>query len=190
MAYLIAILPASVFDMSCSHPGASLPDRALYLAGPDGFTEPGRLFHAQVLITKVTTAGWRSLDPWDSPGDLLQADATTGHAPPGADELARANHAIGRRNVELIDAADAVLANLEGTDVDSGTAAEIGYACGRGIPVVGFRTDQRRSGENEGATVNLQVEYFIRASGGEVHDSLDDALASLGQLPGRAAARG
>jgi hypothetical protein len=34
-----------------------------------------------------------------------------------------------------------------------------------------------------GTTVNLQVEYFIRASGGTVHDNLDDAIASLGQLP-------
>jgi nucleoside 2-deoxyribosyltransferase len=130
-------------------PGASLRDRGLYLAGPDGFTEPGRLF---------------------------QADDAPGQAPPDA-------FAIGRRNAELIDAADAVLANLEGTDVDSGTAAEIGYAYGRGIPVVGFRADDRRTGENLGTTVNLQVEYFIRASGGTVHDNLDDAIASLGQLP-------
>jgi nucleoside 2-deoxyribosyltransferase len=167
-----------------------LPDHALYLAGPDGFTEPGQLFHAQVLTAKVAAAGWRPLDPWDSPDDPLQALGSAGRASRGADELARANHAIGRRNAELIDAADAVLANLEGTDVDSGTAAEIGYAFGQGIPVVGFRTDKRRTGENEGATVNLQVEYFIRASGGEVHDNLDDAIASLGHLPGRAAARG
>jgi nucleoside 2-deoxyribosyltransferase len=158
-------------------------DRALYLAGPDGFTEPGRLFHAQVLVPKVTAAGWRPLDPWDYPGNPLEADGGMGHASPGADEMARANHAIGRRNVELIDAADAVLANLEGADVDSGTAGEIGYAFGRGIPVVGFRADQRRTGENAGATVNLQVEYFIRASSGAVHDNLDDAIASLGRLP-------
>jgi len=153
-----------------------LRDRALYLAGPDGFTEPGRLFHAQVLVPKVTAAGWRLLDPWDYLDKPPDADDGTGQPPPDA-------HAIGRRNVELIDAADAVLANLEGTDVDSGTAAEIGYAFGRGIPVIGFRVDERRTGENMGATVNLQVEYFIRASGGAVHDNLDVAIASLGQLP-------
>jgi nucleoside 2-deoxyribosyltransferase len=157
----------------------SLRDRGLYLAGPDGFTEPGRLFHAQVLIPKLTEAGWRLLDPWDYLEKQLDADYGTGQPPPDA-------HAIGRRNVELIDAADAVLANLEGTDVDSGTAAEIGYAYGRGIPVVGFRADDRRTGENVGTTVNLQVEYFIRASGGMVHDNLDDAIASLAQLPGLA----
>jgi nucleoside 2-deoxyribosyltransferase len=157
----------------------SVRDRALYLAGPDGFTEPGRLFHAQVLVPKVTAAGWRRLDPWDyldkPPGP---ADGVAQPPPDG--------YAIGRRNADLIDAADAVLANLEGTDVDSGTAAEIGYAFGRGIPVVGFRADDRRTGENLGTTVNLQVEYFIRASGGAVHDNLDDAIAALGRLPGPA----
>jgi nucleoside 2-deoxyribosyltransferase len=157
-------------------PGASLRDRGLYLAGPDGFTEPGRLFHAQVLVPKVTAAGWLPLDPWDYLDKPPEADDAPGQAAPDA-------FAIGRRNAELIDAADAVLANLEGTDVDSGTAAEIGYAYGRGIPVVGFRVDDRRTGENLGTTVNLQVEYFIRASGGTVHDNLDDAIASLGQLP-------
>jgi nucleoside 2-deoxyribosyltransferase len=158
-------------------------DRAVYLAGPDGFTGPGRLFHASVLVPKVTAAGWRLLDPWDYLSNPVTADDGAGQAPPDAEEMARTNYAIGRRNAELIDAADAVLANLEGTDVDSGTAAEIGYAFGRGIAVVGFRADDRRTGENAGATVNLQVEYFIRASGGAVHDNLDDAVTALGLLP-------
>ncbi|HEY6495624.1 MAG TPA: nucleoside 2-deoxyribosyltransferase, partial [Trebonia sp.] len=98
-----------------------MPDRAVYLAGPDGFTEPGQLFHAQVLLPMVTAAGWRPLDPWAYLYEPPETDGGPGQAPPDA-------HQIGRRNAELIDAADAVLANLEGTDVDSGTAAEIGYA--------------------------------------------------------------
>jgi nucleoside 2-deoxyribosyltransferase len=156
-----------------------LRDRAVYLAGPDGFTEPGRLFHAQVLIPKVTAAGWRPLDPWAYLFDPAPAGSVAGGGPgqPPPDA-----HEIGRRNAELIDAADAVLANLEGTDVDSGTAAEIGYAFARGIPVAGFRVDDRRTGENLGTTVNLQVEYFIGASGGAVYANLDEAIASLGPL--------
>ena len=65
--------------------------------------------------------------------------------------------------------------------MDSGTAAEIGYAS-RAVPVVGLRTDSRRTGDNEGVTVNLQVEYFIRRSGGSVHHHLEAAVAELSAL--------
>ena len=70
--------------------------------------------------------------------------------------------------------------------MDSGTAAEIGYAFARDKPVIGYRGDVRLAGDNEGAIVNLQVEYFIRASGGTVLTRLADvrrALAALGARP-------
>ena len=65
-----------------------------------------------------------------------------------------------------------VLAVLDGTDVDSGTAAEIGYAFAKGRPILGYRGDFRLSADNEGSTVNLQVEYFITASGGTIFTSV------------------
>ena len=46
-----------------------------------------------------------------------------------------------------------------------------------GRPVVGYRTDIRQAGE-AGAVVNLQVEYFIHASGGTVVTTAD-ALVDL-----------
>jgi nucleoside 2-deoxyribosyltransferase len=66
-----------------------------------------------------------------------------------------------------------VLAILDGVDVDSGTASEIGYACARGKLIVGYRGDLRLSGDNLDSRVNIQVEYFIRDSGGEVFASVD-----------------
>jgi nucleoside 2-deoxyribosyltransferase len=39
--------------------------------------------------------------------------------------------------------AQLVIAVLDGSDVDSGTAWEAGFACARGIPVIGMRTDLR-----------------------------------------------
>ena len=42
------------------------------------------------------------------------------------------------------------MAVLDGTDVDSGTAAEIGYAFARGKLIVGYRGDFRLSADNEG----------------------------------------
>ena len=75
-----------------------------------------------------------------------------------------------------------MVAVLDGADVDSGTAAEIGYAFARGKLIVGYRGDFRLSADNEGGTVNLQVEYFIRESGGTivepVRGSREPALAA------------
>ena len=89
---------------------------------------------------------------------------------------------IGRNNQLAIDKSDIVFAILDGVDVDSGTAAEIGYACAKGKPILGYRGDFRLSADNEGAMVNLQVEYFIRASGGDILTSLAAALAKLETL--------
>lgn len=82
--------------------------------------------------------------------------------------LQKINHELGRTNTERIDRSDAVLAILDGVDVDSGTAAEIGYAFAKGKRVYGLRTDFRLAGDNIGSIVNLQVQYFIESSGGHV----------------------
>lgn len=68
---------------------------------------------------------------------------------------------------------------LDGTDLDSGTAAEIGYGFAMHKPIIGYRSDPRLCTDNEGAVINLQVEYFIRASGGEIVTHLDDLYAAL-----------
>ena len=75
-----------------------------------------------------------------------------------------------------------MLAVLDGTDVDSGTAAEIGFAAALRRPVVGVRLDLRRTGENDATIVNLQVEWFIRATGGDVGRDLGEAIARLVEL--------
>lgn len=49
-----------------------------------------------------------------------------------------------KRCIEEVDAADIVLALLDGADADSGAAFEVGYARGRGKPVLGVRTDFRQ----------------------------------------------
>lgn len=56
--------------------------------------------------------------------------------------------------LDSIDSADAVLCILDGPDVDSGTALEIGYAYAHKKPIVGFRSDFRSS-EDKG--VNLMI---------------------------------
>jgi nucleoside 2-deoxyribosyltransferase len=71
--------------------------------------------------------------------------------------------------------------------VDSGTAAEIGYAFARGIPIVGYRGDLRLGGDNDGAIVNLQVEYFVRASGGTIVTRLPEITGALRRISARRA---
>ncbi len=85
---------------------------------------------------------------------------------------------IGRRNRAAMDAADFVIAALDGQEVDSGTASEVGYAAGQGKLIYGYRSDLRQSGEL-GVHVNLQVEYFIVASGGEIVSDLGTLLEVL-----------
>jgi nucleoside 2-deoxyribosyltransferase len=92
------------------------------------------------------------------------------------------NREIGATNRAAIDRAHGVIAVLDGVDVDSGTAAEVGYAFARGKLIVGYRGDFRLSADNEGSTVNLQVEFFIRESGGAIVSRYEDLEAHLRPL--------
>jgi nucleoside 2-deoxyribosyltransferase len=97
---------------------------------------------------------------------------------------------MGATNRRAIDAAQGVVAVLDGTDVDSGTAAEIGYAFARGKLIVGYRGDFRLSADNEGGLVNLQVEYFIRESGGTIVEGYEDLGPPLRSLASQRRAGG
>lgn len=141
---------------------------SLYCASPLGFTPAGRLFLETTLHPLIESSGFLLHDPWTG--------AETISHPIGSAEW---NSEVGRLNREMIDAADILLAVLEGVDVDSGTASEIGYAMARGKPVLGYREDLRQSGENSNAPVNLQVLYFINASNGAVAFSLEDVQNML-----------
>ncbi|MDO8432843.1 MAG: nucleoside 2-deoxyribosyltransferase [Candidatus Binatus sp.] len=63
--------------------------------------------------------------------------------------------AIVRDCIEQIDHADAVIAMLDGSDSDSGTAWECGYAHARDKPIIGVRTDLRGS-EDDGLNAMLR----------------------------------
>jgi len=153
---------------------ASTDDRpGVYLAGPSGFTEPGRQWHVEVLRPAVEAAGFRPLDPWESGMTIFVPVLSLPEGPERDAALPEANRRAGEANCELIREAAAVLAVLDGTDVDSGTAAEIGYAGALGVPVVGLRTDIRLSGDNPATTVNLQVQYFLAELCADVNTAVD-----------------
>ncbi len=66
---------------------------------------------------------------------------------------------IFNKNVDAIESSDIIVAVIDGTDVDSGTAWEIGYAFARGKTIIGLRTDFRTLGIE--GTVNLMVERSV-----------------------------
>jgi len=74
-------------------------------------------------------------------------------------ELDDRQESIFSKNMAAIDKADILVAVLDGADVDSGTAWEIGYAHALGKPVYGLRTDFRTLGIE--GVVNLMIERSV-----------------------------
>ena len=72
-------------------------------------------------------------------------------------KTAKRAKAIFAMDVAALDAADMVIACMDGPDPDSGTAWECGYAYAKGKPIVCYRTDFRLSGDTEGAPYNLML---------------------------------
>ena len=66
---------------------------------------------------------------------------------------------IFNKNLTGIENSDLMIAVIDGADVDSGTAWEIGYAFAKGKPVIGLRTDFRTLGIE--GTVNLMIERSV-----------------------------
>jgi nucleoside 2-deoxyribosyltransferase len=166
---------AGITSLRRATPRAATP-RAVYLAGPSGFFEAGRQWHRQVVLPAVRAAGLIPRDPWSGPSPLTEILATMEYGPDRRSALRAANLDQGRYDLELIEDSEAVLASLDGQDVDSGTAVEIGYGFARGLLIVGVRTDSRRCSDNEGSTVNLMIETCIADSGGILTDSLQEAV--------------
>ncbi len=155
--------------------------RPVYVASPYGFSLPTRIFYNETLLPALVEQGAQVLDPWAAPFDDLPVALALPAGPAAEDAIRAANRKHGDYNRRLLDECAGVFAVLDGTDVDSGTAAEIGYAAARGIAVIGWRSDLRQTGET-GAMVNLQVEYFITCNGGSIHRDLAAATAALGRV--------
>jgi nucleoside 2-deoxyribosyltransferase len=155
----------------------------IYLASALGFSEAGRAFHDDTLVPLLRGLGHEVLDPWQlTDAAKIAAAAAMPYGAEKREAWRTLNNEIGGNNMAAIDRADAMLAVLDGTDVDSGTAAEIGYAFARGKPILGYRGDFRLAADNEGSLVNLQVEFFIRASGGTIVTRVEDIAETLTQF--------
>ncbi|MDX9753117.1 MAG: nucleoside 2-deoxyribosyltransferase [bacterium] len=149
----------------------------VFLASPLGFMESSRPFISR-LQQKLVSLQFEPVDPWAASPDLERLLTEAMHLPDQS-KREKALHSISmqmaERNYSLLRSCQGVLAVLDGSDVDSGTASEIGCAFALGSKVInGYRGDFRRSGENDGVLVNLQVQYWIEKSGGRIYTSLKD----------------
>ncbi|WP_462272232.1 nucleoside 2-deoxyribosyltransferase [Methanohalophilus sp.] len=118
----------------------------IYLAGPL-FSEAEKSFNEQ-LTQRIESKGYEVFLP--------QRDSTDTKNMREKQDSAD----LFRKNSEAIDRADLVIAILDGgSDVDSGTAWEVGYAYAKNIPVMGLRTDFRTLGVE--GPVNLMIEKTL-----------------------------
>ncbi len=145
-----------------------------YIASPLGFSEAGRAYYAERYLPALREHV-EPADPWtlSLPQEFDRAREDDREHEFGLE--------VGARNAEAIRGAQLLVAQLDGQEVDAGTASEVGYAAALGLPCVAVRGDLRPSGE-PGMRVNLQLEAFIELSGGFVASSLDELLARLAAL--------
>ena len=162
----------------------------VYLAGPDVFY-PDALARGHQMRFICADYGFVGVYPLETQIDVTLPDAS---------------NAIFKANCELIDSADAVLANLRdfrGFEPDSGTVWEVAYALAKGKTVIGYLPTtasilQRmgnipRDGVDEdgctvedfGLPLNLMLAHSLSAIAyGEEseHEGLKAALAKLQKL--------
>lgn len=149
----------------------------IYLASPLGFAESTRAF-MEILRMRLSEHV-DVLNPWDDQrfADDIRRATTIENRDERLALWRTINHGLGSKNEASIREADGMVAVLDGVDVDSGTAAEIGFAYALGKWIAGLRTDFRQTGENDAAIVNLQVRHFIDASGGTLVTTVADLEA-------------
>ncbi|MEW6351612.1 MAG: nucleoside 2-deoxyribosyltransferase [Thermodesulfobacteriota bacterium] len=146
----------------------------VYLASPLGFSPEMKGYRDRIRL-RLNEIGCRTFDPWERElGSMINEAKAIAHWDHRAAALADVARRIGRMNDERIRSSDVLLGVLDGAELDSGTACEIGFAAGLGKKCYGLRTDFRDLGDFQGLPINLQVLYFIESTGGRLFRSIAD----------------
>lgn len=157
----------------------------IYVASPLGFSEVGKRYMYEKIIPVIKKLGYSVLDPWKlTSAKKINAVKNLPYGAKKRQRWRKLNKIMGRNNANAIKESSGLVAVLDGVDVDSGTASEIGYAAALGKPVLGYRGDFRLSADNEGSTVNLQVEYFIKLNGGKIITKIAELKKELKSIFG------
>jgi nucleoside 2-deoxyribosyltransferase len=131
----------------------------VYVAGP--LFTPAERRCLEELATLIEAAGFLTYLPHRDAG-LAPSDR-------------RDTSALYEADLRGLQRCAAVVAVLNGTDVDSGTAFEIGYAVARGVPVLGLYEDIRVGGPHD---FNVMIANGCRIFGNQ--DELIGVLKALG----------
>ncbi len=152
-------------------------EKTVYLASPLGFSPETRPYLERIK-SRLGDLGCHVFDPWEQTeftAAIGQAHALTGYGE-RCKAFAAIAAGIGRINEAGIRGAGIVLAVLDGAEVDSGTASELGFAAALGKRCYGLRTDIRDCGDFTGIPVNLQILHFIAMSGGRLFRTIDEII--------------
>lgn len=126
---------------------------------------------------RLQDIGCDIFDPWAQGfGALLKEAKAMTHYYKRIEAVREAAREIGQMNEQGIRCSDVLLGVLDGTELDSGTVSEIGFACALGKRCYGLRTDFRDVGDLEGLPINLQILHFIESSGGRLFRRIEDIV--------------
>jgi nucleoside 2-deoxyribosyltransferase len=134
------------------------------------FTTAEQSFSAR-LTKEIETLGHEVYYPWRDAGDESLIETW-------GEDWPRINEEIARRNLQAIENCACVVAVVEGADVDSGVAMEIGYAHALGKPVKLLRTDFRTQGPRIGP-----VNIMLGMAAESFHTSVESLIKDLHTLP-------
>ncbi|UTW11325.1 nucleoside 2-deoxyribosyltransferase [Marinobacterium rhizophilum] len=149
--------------------------RKIYIAGPDVFW-PNALAAGAAKTQLCADYGFDGLFPLDC---ALQLEALSPR---------EAGMAIYRANIELMQRADLMIANMtpfRGASLDAGTAFELGFMTGLGKPVWGYSLDGRLYADrvaSDGADLDaegLSIERFDMADNLMLIGAIEECGAQL-----------
>ena len=137
----------------------------MFIAGPL-FSQAEREFNLK-LDEFLRKHGFETFLPQREVGELWKKIRRRG---------GKAYRKIYEEDLRGLEGADVVVAVLDGPDVDSGTAFEVGYACAKGKPVIGLKTDMRVFARGE--ELNNMLAQGVRA----LVKNFDELLTELTKL--------
>jgi nucleoside 2-deoxyribosyltransferase len=160
----------------------------IYVASSLGFLkEAGSHFYYEELIPTIREAvDCEIIDPWAlSHEETARSIASIPEGARRRKALENLNVAETNEELALIRRSNGVVAYLNGSDVDSGVAFEMGYAHALKLPIVGIRTDFRPAGDNVGCDVNRIVEFPIKSFNRKIARTLDELKVQVREVFGR-----
>lgn len=149
----------------------------IYLAGPLGFSPEMIKYRSSITKRLVHDMRLTVWDPWgvDYDEDMRLAGKIDSYAN-RLSAYHRVAQLIGKSNELGLRSSSFILAVLDGAEVDSGTASEVGFAAALGKVVYGLRTDFRDTGDLPGCPFNIQVLHWIESSGGKLFRSIESIV--------------